>query len=389
VNHNKIGAARSGVDGPRTMSCSRRNVYVSAIVALVVVASTLAATPAHAGGSVGAVGTHAVGTHAVGTRAVGTHALGTHAGGTDTGGMRRAGVDPAAVEQVLRDAGAVVDVGVSAASRDRLVGPDVASPDAASADAASPDAASPDAARPGGAASGVSTAAVSLESGLAVATGANTLRIQPMVARAAKAMSPGGLAVYGNTPESAFALSSAETGGNAGYVVISGPTAPDAYRFMFTVDGRPAVLKLAADGGVEVYSSSGVLVNSIVPAWARDANGAELSTSYSVSRNILTQRVSHTGAAYPVVADPRVRCDGLWCTLELTRNETRLLAASALSPGIACRFLGPGAAACAGLLISGWAQANIALSRGQCTGVRVWQANMVSYPHLAYIRCYA
>jgi hypothetical protein len=354
VNDNKYGTARSGVDGPRA-SRLRRSVYVSAVVALVVVASTLAATPAHAGGGVGAVGQRIGG-----------------------------GLDPAGVEQVLRDAGAVADVGsVNAAQvdagRERFAGPD----------AAGPDGSSPGVALPGSEASDVSTSLVSLKAGLTVATGANTLQVQPVAARGARDLSPSGLAVYGNTPESAFALSSAQTGGNAGYVVISGPTAPDAYRFAFTVDGRPAVLRLAADGGVEVYSAAGAFVNSIVPAWAKDANGAAVATSYSVSRNILTQRVSHAGAAYPVVADPRVRCDGLWCTLELTRNETRLMAASALSPGIACRFLGPGAGACAALLISGWAQANIALSRGQCTGVRVWQANMVSYPHLAYIRCYA
>jgi hypothetical protein len=149
------------------------------------------------------------------------------------------------------------------------------------------------------------------------------------------------------------------------------------------------VLRAVDGGGIDVHDSSGALVNSIVPAWAVDAAGAAVATSYSVSGNILTQSVAHEGAAYPVVADPRLRCDGLWCTNELTRHETRLLAANALSPGIACRFLGPGASVCAAVLIGAWAQANIALANGQCIGFRVWQANLVSHPHLAYIRCYA
>jgi hypothetical protein len=372
VNDNRYDAALRGVDSPPAASRLRRNVYVSAVVALVVVASTLAATPAHAGGGVGVIERGAV------DRGAGER------GAVDRGVSRvsPAGVDAGAVERVLRDAGAVSDVSVSDVGVPAV---GVPAPVAATSDAgrlAGTDSAS-------GGAAAVSTSAVSLKVGLTVSTGSSTMRLQPVAAAPAKALSPGGLAVYANTADSVFALSSAKTGGNAGYAVMSGPGAPTAYRFMFTVDGRPAVLKLASDGGVEVYSASGALVNSIVPAWAKDATGAAVPTSYSVEGNILTQTVTHSGAVYPVVADPRARCDGLWCTLELTRYETRLLAANALSPGIACRFLGPGAGVCAALLISAWAQANLALANGQCTGVRVWQANMVSYPHLAYIRCYA
>jgi hypothetical protein len=50
---------------------------------------------------------------------------------------------------------------------------------------------------------------------------------------------------------------------------------------------------------------------------------------------------------------------------------------------------GGGAPVCVTVLTGAWAMANIALSRGQCVGYRVWKANFVSYPHLAYIGCYA
>jgi hypothetical protein len=377
VNDNMYDAAPRGVDSPPAASRLRRNVYVSAVVALVVVASTLAATPAHAGGGVGAIERGAIERGAIERGAIERGAIERGAiergaAGVDAAGVSVAGVDAGAVERVLRDAGAVADASVSAPVAATSAAGRLAAPDSAIGDATA-----------------VTTSAVSLKVGLTVSTGSSTMRVQPVAAASAKALSPGGLAVYANTADSVFALSSAKTGGNAGYAVMNGPGAPTDYRFMFTVDGTPAVLKLAADGGVEVYSASGALVNSIVPAWAKDATGAAVPTSYSVEGNILTQTVTHSGAAYPVVADPRARCDGLWCTLELTRNETRLLAANALSPGIACRFLGPGAGVCAALLISAWAQANLALANGQCTGVRVWQANMVSYPHLAYIRCYA
>jgi len=311
----------------RTFSRRRSAVVVAATAALTITASTLIATPAHA-----------------------------------------EGVDAAAVEQVLRQAGAVTDVAPAASSK-------LASPNDAGVRLPAVK----------------SAASVSLKTGLTVATGANTLSITPVVesASSAKTLSPSGLAVFGNTPDSSIAFSKASTGGNAGYAVITGAGAPTAYRFAFAVDGKPAVLKSAAGGGVDVLTSAGAFVNSIAPAWAKDANGAELPTSYAVAGNVLTQTVEHAGAAYPVVADPRVRCDSLWCTLELTRGETRSLAANVLYAGGPCAVLGGGAPVCVTVLTGAWAMASIALSRGQCIGYRVWKANFVSYPHLAYVGCYA
>jgi hypothetical protein len=310
---------------------SRRNLVLAAIAALTITASTLTASPAHA-----------------------------------------AGVDAAAVEDVLRQAGAVVDV--APAAREKLAQPDAA------ADAAQTQRSVP--------------SSISLKTGLTVPSGAGSLSITPVLtggetAGAAKALSPSGLAVYANTADSSIAFSKTSTGGNAGYAVITGAEAPTVYRFAFAVDGKPAVLKPTAGGGVDVLSASGTLVNSIAPAWAKDATGAAVATSYSVSGNILSQSVAHQGAAYPVVADPRVRCDNLWCTLELSRGETRSLAGGVLNVGGACAIFGGGAAPCAAVLAGAWVQASIALSRGQCLGFRIWKANFVSYPHLAYIGCYA
>jgi hypothetical protein len=291
-------------------------------------------------------------------------------------------VDAASVEALLRDVGVVSDQPSAGAESLGAGSPSV--------DSASPNATTPDTAFLGTVSSDTaeSTATLSVKSGLSVRTGAKQVRVRPIAMGVATA-SPGGLSVYANGAESAFALSTARTGGNAGYSVITGAGAPSDYAYTITVNGAPAVLNLTAEGGVDVLDAGGAVANSIAPAWATDATGASVATSYSVTGNILTQRVQHAGAAYPVVADPRFRCDGLWCTVELSRYETRLMAAGALSPGIACRFLGPGAGICAALLIAGWAQANIALNTGQCIGVRVWQRNLVSYLHLAYVRCYA
>lgn len=45
-------------------------------------------------------------------------------------------------------------------------------------------------------------------------------------------------------------------------------------------------------------------VGTIEPAWAVDANGAPVPTSYDVTDGVLTQHVDTAGAAFPVVADP-------------------------------------------------------------------------------------
>jgi hypothetical protein len=270
-------------------------------------------------------------------------------------------VDAAGAEQVLREAGVLADAPLAARS---------------AGDTAS-------------AAASTSTSTLTLKAGLGVTTGTTTLQIMPIAGTAKSALSPSGLAVYGNDAHSSFVLGSAKTGSNAGYAVITGKAAPTSFQFLVSVDGDPAVLRLAETGGVDVLNEAGTLVNTFAPPWAKDASGAAVATSYAVVGNILTQTVEHGGAVYPVVADPRVRCDGLWCTAELTRGETRQMAAGAFAPGALCAWFGAAGRLCSTLILSGWAHANIALSTGQCSGFRVWQRNLVSYPHLAYIPCYA
>jgi len=327
-------SASAAPPAPRWWSRSKRTAVLAAVAALTITASALTASPAHA-----------------------------------------EGVDAASVEQVLRGAGVVAEV---APARAKPVHPNASTDAATDAAMRAP----------------VAAASVSLKSGLTVPSGTGTVGIMPVVepgaaAGAAKALSPAGLAVYANTADSSFAFSKASTGANAGYAVITGADAPTAYRFAFTVDGKPAVLRPVEGGGVDVLDANGTLVNSIAPAWAKDATGAALPSSYSVSGNILVQSVSHAGAAYPVIADPRVRCDSLWCTLELTRAETRGVAANVLSLGGPCALMGGGAPVCVTVLAGGWAMANLALSQGKCIGYRVWKANFVSFAQLAYVGCYA
>jgi len=305
-------------------------------------------------------------------------------------------VDTAGVEQVLRAAGVVADAPAAATPP----APDSVAPDSAPPSGAAPNSAAPNSAVPDGAPTAgtdragvpVSTATVTVKAGLSVTAGSNVVRMRPVVPGATSggaALSPAGLAVFGNGADSAFALSTTATGANAGYVVIASQAAPTTYQFQLTVDGRPAALRLAAEGAVDVLDSTGKVVNSIAPAWAKGADDAAIATSYSVAGNILTQTVEHRGASYPVVADPLIRCDGLWCTAMLSRAETRQVARGSFAPAALCAWFGPVGRLCASLIVGGWAHANVALSQGQCTAFRVWQQNLISWPHLAYVPCYA
>ena len=351
----------------RPRRAGRRSAVIASAVAIAIAATMLGASPAHPTAS---------------------------AAPPDAAGP----VNTGAIEQVLRAAGVVADAPVVAApavpggvpdAAPDLVAPDVFAPDAFAPDGAAPDAEAADPAAPA-----ASTATVSVKAGLTVTAGANVVRMRPVLAgsRAGSggaALSPSGLAVYGNGADSAFALGTAKTGANAGYVVVAAASAPTSYQFLLTVDGRPAVLRLAADGSVDVLDGAGTVVNSLATPWAKGADGAEVATSYAVAGNILTQTVEHHGASYPVIADPMVRCDGLWCTAMLTRAETRQMASGSFAPGALCAWFGAAGRICATLILSGWAHANLAINTGQCSGFRVWQRNLVSWPHLAYIPCYA
>jgi hypothetical protein len=224
-------------------------------------------------------------------------AAGAASGDSRLGGTVLGAPDAAAVEQALRQAGAVADVPEVVKA-----GPGIRSMPV-EGDKALPTA---------------STSSIDLDTGLEVRSGAATVRVVPVTA-GARALSPSGLAVYSNsdgagTGDSVLALSKASTGGNAGYALITGAAAPAEYRFAFTVDDSPATLRLTAEGGVEVLATNGSVVNRVAPAWAKDATGAPVATSYSVEGAVLVQSVRHAGAVYPVVADPRLVCDGLWCT---------------------------------------------------------------------------
>lgn len=95
--------------------------------------------------------------------------------------------------------------------------------------------------------------------------------------------------------------------------VIDGPEAPQGYAYPLDLPGG-ATLEQDASGFVSILSADGGFLGGVAPAWAKDANGNDVSTRYEIDGTTLTQVVAHgTGIAYPVVADP-------WLGIDLIRR---------------------------------------------------------------------
>ena len=101
--------------------------------------------------------------------------------------------------------------------------------------------------------------------------------------------------------------------------------APD---LSFAIDNPDGRLELQASGAVNIIDASGAVVGSISEPWARDAAGRELSTSFTVSGNTVTQHVDTTGAVYPVIADPKWTWGIVTGTVYFNKHETSVIAAS-------------------------------------------------------------
>jgi hypothetical protein len=87
--------------------------------------------------------------------------------------------------------------------------------------------------------------------------------------------------------------------------VLHGPEAVPVQRFRL---GLPPGSHLVsrADGGFSVRSAAGAVIGDVAAPWARDATGQDLPTSYALEGDTLVQRTDTAGAAFPVVADPRL-----------------------------------------------------------------------------------
>lgn len=84
---------------------------------------------------------------------------------------------------------------------------------------------------------------------------------------------------------------------------INDADAATEYRFEKAVPTNHTAI-LQPDGSVQFIDSKGKESGGIAAPWALDANGSPVSTRYEIGGNVLVQIIEHTGAYYPVIADP-------------------------------------------------------------------------------------
>lgn len=110
-------------------------------------------------------------------------------------------------------------------------------------------------------------------------------------------------------------------GGAQFFSVMQDASAGSQQRYVL---GLPAGTRLlpAGDGGYVLVDGAGAAVGRIDAPWAVDAAGKSLATSFALDGDVLVQSTDLTGAAFPVVADPKVSF-GLGIYVRYQRSEVK------------------------------------------------------------------
>jgi hypothetical protein len=202
-----------------------------------------------------------------------------------------------------------------------------------------------------------------------------SLAITPSATQLVASPAPSGVNVLVSQSNNyGFVTGTNPEGTNSSYVVIANKNAPSTYSFTLGGTGQNLKLTPTSDGLISVSDAQNNFVNYILPAWATDANGVSLPTSYTVSGNTVTQHVDTTNAVYPIVADPSLGCGIGWCSIYFNKSETKDWATAgivALGGAVAaCGLAGPEAVvACAVGAAAIGATAIYAENHKECVGV--------------------
>ena len=129
---------------------------------------------------------------------------------------------------------------------------------------------------------------------------------------------------------------------------IADSSAPTTFEYEVALE--PGQVLQIVDGGAAVVNADGTVAVSVADAWAVDANGAAVPTTYEVEGSTLVQHVDHTSdfVAYPVVADPFFLAPWVVrCLIGIGLNGPQISRiASAGSPGAILAAFGFGALRC-------------------------------------------
>lgn len=141
-------------------------------------------------------------------------------------------------------------------------------------------------------------------------TSSSGVEVQVEIPEAAEAVdgriTGAGLVAYDHGSDYSTIVASRSDGSLQINTVIKGSDSPTSYSYPISTAGGG---KLEKSGkAVFILDANGAFAGAVAPAWATDANGADVPTHFEVDGETLTQVVDHTDGnyAYPIVADPWV-----------------------------------------------------------------------------------
>lgn len=168
-----------------------------------------------------------------------------------------------------------------------------------------------------------------LGKGVTIGAGDSQVRVTAGAENSVDRVVVGGRAVYVDSETKTSTVVQEEGPATQVLKVIEGSAAPTSYTFRF--DLAPGMRLVSGTDGVIIERGEQV-VGYIDAPWAVDAAGAKVPTKYDVRGNLLVQTVAHEGAAYPVVADPRVSIGRYWY-VRYNRSEVARVNASRVAAG--------------------------------------------------------
>ncbi|MBX7266013.1 hypothetical protein KIF24_08215 [Micromonospora sp. Llam7] len=135
---------------------------------------------------------------------------------------------------------------------------------------------------------------------------------------------------FGDVARDMDALVRPVEGGAQILTVMYTAAAPGTHYYELSLPAGTSVKAVGA--GFVLIDSAGLVVGAIEAPWAKDASGRYLPTSYTLNGSTLVQTTDTAGAAFPVVADPKLTY-GFGVYLNMFGWEARAYAIAAIAVG--------------------------------------------------------
>lgn len=178
----------------------------------------------------------------------------------------------------------------------------------------------------------------------------------------AEAVSLSGEGLIGFEGTDGFTTSVVPTDGGAQFfTTITDAAAPERFTYEIDLPAGTALTEQQETGGLVAKDDDGELVLLVAPAWAKDANGEDVSTRFEIQDDTLVQIIDHhgSGVAYPIVADPNVNST-LIKSYKWVKSSTGYTISVAVTPAMGWYLSGPA-------YTDGWAQLTKAVKANSAT----------------------